>query len=352
MKMVKDLSSVDRRVNRLFMQGVAALIVFAVAMGAALWFTLRRTAIFPMEELVREIQELNQGLENRVEERTADLVDVNKTLKLEMTERRKAEESLRRSKEALERQNKDLKELDVMKDALVRNISHELKTPVAKHRMQLEILGDILGEKEVFDSVKDVLQVMEHGIRRQQKAIDNILRMSRLEEGGRSLNLAPFRLDSLIEEIINDYIHAIASYGMRLQMDLTPIMLVSDRDLLWHVFGNIVDNAIKYRRQEDAWLHVQAEVKGNMTLVHVRDNGTGLNREEHERVFERFYQFSSSTEGVGLGLNITKTIVESLGGSIRIESEGKNKGTTVSVTLPAAKEEGREPAAVTLKEHV
>jgi signal transduction histidine kinase len=304
-----------------------------------------------MEKLFREIQELNQSLETRVEERTADLVGANKALKLEMNERRKAEGSLLRSKEELERQNEELKQLDTLKDALVRDVSHELKTPVAKHLMQLEILGDILGKKDAFYSVKDVLQVMEQGIRRQQAAIGNILLMSRLEEGGRKVKPAPFLLDSLLEEIINDYMHAIASYGIRLQMEMGPQMVVSDRELLWHVFGNIVDNAIKYRSRKSPHLHIKTGENEKGVLVQVTDNGAGFSKGEHEKAFERFYQSSPSTEGLGLGLNISRKIVESLGGTILIDSEGRNKGTTLSVTLPVVKVEAPDPAEKTLKEH-
>ena len=183
------------------------------------------------------------------------------------------EESLRRSKQELEVQNEELKKLDVLKDALVRDISHELKTPVAKHLMQLEILADILDRKDVFSSVKDVLQVMELGIRRQQAAIGNILLMSRLEKGGRGLNVEPFRLDVLLEEVANDYLHAIATYGIKLEMKGHPVVLASDRELLWHVFGNIVDNAIKYRRSDDPRLRIDVVENSGKARVKITDNG-------------------------------------------------------------------------------
>jgi signal transduction histidine kinase len=83
----------------------------------------------------------------------------------------------------------------------------------------------------------------------------------------------------------------------------------------------------------------------------VTDNGAGFSKGEHEKAFERFYQSSPSTEGLGLGLNISRKIVESLGGTILIDSEGRNKGTTLSVTLPVVKVEAPDPAEKTLKEH-
>lgn len=344
-RMVKDLAGVDRQVRRLLYQGAVALAIFAVAMGAALWSTLRRTAIEPMERLVREVGELNEGLEVRVAERTAELVGANEALRLEMQERRHAEESLRRSKEELERQNEELRKLDVLKDALVKDISHELKTPVAKHLMQLEILRDLLRRREGFALVQPMLQVMEQGIRRQRAAIGNVLLISRLEQGGRQPILEPFGLEGLLEEVVNDYLHVIASHGIRLELELGPLTVFSDRELLWHVFGNLVDNAVKYRSRANPRIGIRTGVEDGNALVEVTDNGAGLTREEQSRAFERFYQSTPASEGLGLGLSIVEKILRSLGGSIRIHSEGKDMGTSVFVTLRLA--EGAAPAGRT-----
>ena len=342
-KLAKDFSDIDESVSRLRAQGAAALLLFTAVIGAALWFTLRRTTILPMEKLLGEVNDLNQSLEKRVEERTADIVTANATLHREMSQRRHAQDDLLLSKKALEQQNEELKQLDGMKDSLIKDISHELKTPVAKHLMQLEILADILAKKGVLDSVSDVMEVMGLGIRRQQAAIQNILLVSRLEEGGRKQDITSFRLDELLDEVVNDYIHGIASYGIRLQTEVSPLTVVSDRELLWHVFANLVHNSIKYRNREDPRLLIQSEETDGGVVTRVIDNGVGFSEEEHGKAFERFYQSSPATEGVGLGLNIVGKIIEKLGGSISIESGGKNMGTTVSVTLPAGEGVGLKP---------
>lgn len=105
--MVKDLSVVDSMENRLLMQGAAALVLISAALGAALWFTVRRTAILPMERMIGEHRERNQVLEADIEERTADLVREKEATELEREKRRGAEETLRRSKEELARLNED-----------------------------------------------------------------------------------------------------------------------------------------------------------------------------------------------------------------------------------------------------
>lgn len=333
-KMVKDLAGVDRRLNGLFLQGTAAFLIFAVVMGSVLWVTLRRTAIIPMEEHVREIEKLNRGLESRVEKRTADLVAANSALKFQMKERLKAEEKLRRNKAELVRQNEKLKRLDTVKDSLVRDISHELKTPVANHLMQLEMLGGILDGQEAIDSVREILEVMEFGIRRQQAIIGNILVMSRLEEGGRRPVILPLRIDTLIEDVLNEYRHVISAYGINLQLELIPATIETDRELLRHVFSNLVDNAVKYRDHKEPWLQIRMEAGEDVITVLVRDNGVGFSDIELKKAFERFYQSSASTDGVGLGLSIVRKILQKLGGAVDIESEGKQKGSAFLVSLP------------------
>lgn len=107
-RIVKDLEGIDRQMKRLLIQGAGVLAVFAAAMVAALWFTVRRTAILPREKLIREIQELNHRLEDRVAERTADLVQANTILRRIMEERQRAEEFVRRSKAELEAEERDV----------------------------------------------------------------------------------------------------------------------------------------------------------------------------------------------------------------------------------------------------
>jgi signal transduction histidine kinase len=163
-----------------------------------------------------------------------------------------------------------------MKDGLLRDVSHELKTPVAKHLMQLEILRPILQGHRLTEAEMKAFKVMEESIRRQESVIRNLLDLARLEGGGR-----------------------------------------------------------RYRR-EDVPLKVviSAELSSGEVLVQVADNGIGMDGTEKEQAFQRFFQRSTATEGSGVGLAICRRIVEDIGGSIRISSEGKNRGTAVVVTMP------------------
>lgn len=253
----------------------------------------------------------------------------------DISERKAAEADLRRAKEDLERQNEELRALDRMKDGLIRDVSHELKTPVAKHSMQLEILKRMLGRHTLEPHEQRAFQVMEECVRRQQSVIRNLLDLSRLEAGGRPFRHDPIDLAGFLGRVVEDYRHAIDEHGGTVELDIPPLVLRSDEEMLWHVFSNLIHNAIKFRREDvPLGITVTARSEGRVVVVDVADNGIGLDAEVLGRLFTRFFQVSASCEGAGLGLSISRKIVEGLGGRIAASSLGREAGTTITVTLP------------------
>jgi signal transduction histidine kinase len=235
----------------------------------------------------------------------------------------------------VERQNEELRVVDRMKDALLRDVAHELKTPVAKHAMQLEILRPLLTVHRITPQEQRAFVVMEESIRRQQSVVRNLLNLTRLEAGGRVYRKEPLSLATVLRRVQEDYQYAFDSYGIDFCLEVPEMTLVGDEEMLWHVFSNLVNNAIKFRRQEgQPHIAVRARVEGERVSVRVEDDGIGLSAEELEKVFTRFYQGTASSEGSGVGLSICKRITEDLGGRIRMESPGKGKGCTAVVELP------------------
>lgn len=253
----------------------------------------------------------------------------------DITERKRAEEELRRAKGDLERQNVELKKLDRIKDSLIHDVSHELKTPVAKHIMQLEILKPLVRSPGATAEQQQAFQVMEDSIRRQQSVIRNLLDLSRLESGKRKYEKREMHLESFFARLRNEYQYAIDAFGARFDIDMPPVSLRCDEEMLWHVFSNLINNALKFRKNDTPpEIRIAAETRGGEVLVRVADNGIGMAPMEKEKAFSRFFQTSVSTEGSGVGLAICRRIVEDLGGSIRLDSEGKDRGVTVTVALP------------------
>jgi PAS domain S-box-containing protein len=146
----------------------------------------------------------------------------------DITSRKQAEEYLERAKDSLERQNEELRKIDRMKDALLRDVSHELKTPVAKHAMQLEILRPLLGNNRTTEDERKAFSVMQESIRRQESVIHNLLSLARLESGGRRYSRESFRLDKLVEKVLEDYAESIETRGIAVSVTIPEISMSSD----------------------------------------------------------------------------------------------------------------------------
>jgi len=235
----------------------------------------------------------------------------------------------------VERQNEELRVVDRMKDALLRDVAHELKTPVAKHAMQLEILRPLVKAHRITPQEERAFAVMEESIRRQQSVVSNLLNLTRLEAGGRVYRKEPLSLAAVLRRVQEDYQYAFDTYGIAFSLAVPQMTLVGDDEMLWHVFSNLVNNAIKFRRREgQPHISVTAMVKGAWVTVRIEDDGIGVSPEEQPKVFTSFYQSTASSEGSGVGLSICKRITEDLGGRIRMESPGPGKGSTFIVELP------------------
>jgi signal transduction histidine kinase len=282
-------------------------------------------------ELSRAFNAMADNLE-RSEEK---LVDLNTVLLREVRDRKIAEEEVRKAYLELARQNEELTKLDRLRDGFIRDVSHELKTPVAKHAMQLEILRAAAERGGFIGAVEPVLAVMQSSVRRQQQVIKNLLGLARLESGVRGYRREPVRLDDVIRSVAEDYGPVLEARGVTLGTDLQPVGVESDGEMLWHVFSNLVNNAIKFQKgAHGGRIDVSVRAEGGNAVVRVHDEGIGLGPEEKAKVFEKFYQATASTEGSGVGLTICRMIVEGVGGRIWFESDGPGRGATAVVTLP------------------
>jgi signal transduction histidine kinase len=178
---------------------------------------------------------------------------------------------------------------------------------------------------------------MEKSLRRQEGVIKNLLDLARLEGGRREFLREPLRLDEVVGRVKEDYREILAQRGGNIAVTMPPVSILSDGEMLWHLFSNLFSNAIKFRKSDGLpQISVSAEIVDGVVTVHVADDGAGFTEEERKQAFERFYQSTASNEGSGVGLTICRMIVDGLGGEISIHSEGKGLGTVVSVTFPTA----------------
>ena len=167
--------------------------------------------------------------------------------------------------------------------------------------------------------------------------INGFLNVSRLESGKLFIEQNPFELNNLISEIIDEMRLSISTHTLIFKPN-GEINVDADREKIGSVLSNLLSNAVKYSPKGKA-VSVQCAVGPELVTVSVRDEGIGINQQDMERLFDRYYRVQSSDtrhiSGFGVGLYLSAEIIQRHGGSIWAESE-KDKGSTFYFTLPLA----------------
>jgi PAS domain S-box-containing protein len=268
----------------------------------------------------------------------------------DISERKKAEEALKKAMEEADAANRErLQLLDSerearsqaerasrMKDEFLATLSHELRTPLNAVLGWANILrhGNLQGEE-----LKQGLDIIERNGRVQAQIIEDLLDMSRIISGKVRLDVQWIELSAILNELIETLRSTAQAKGVYLQARLDPFArpISGDPNRLQQVFWNLLNNAIKFTpkggKVEVLLEHASTEIK-----VSVIDTGEGIATEFLPYIFDRFQQGDASTTrrhgGLGLGLAIVKQLVELHGGNVRVQSDGLGKGAIFSVRLP------------------
>ncbi|KAF5416295.1 MAG: Methanogenesis regulatory histidine kinase FilI [Candidatus Methanophagaceae archaeon] len=237
-------------------------------------------------------------------------------------------------KQREEERERLLKELEVKNTALdsfAYTVSHDLKAPLVSIRGFAGLLRDDLKQKEA-DGVERDLKYIETTVTKMNHLVNDTLELSRI---GRVANPAEDVLFfELVQEAQEQTREQINSCGVELSMaDDFPAVHV-DRMRIVEVLVNLITNSINYRgEQSQPEIEFGYRIEGDATVFFVADNGIGIDKNQHEKVFDLFYKVDTDSMSTGAGLAIVKRIIDVHGGSIWIESE-KGKGCTVCFTLP------------------
>jgi two-component system phosphate regulon sensor histidine kinase PhoR len=228
-----------------------------------------------------------------------------------------------------------LKQLERTRQEFVANVSHELRTPLSLIKGYVETLLD--GAKDNPEVETKFLQTIRRNSERLQFLIEDLLTISELESGRVQMNLQKVELRPLVDKVLVDLSARARARKVTLRNALPEITVHADADRLLQVFGNLVDNAIKYGRSDGAVVVDGRASDLAMFEVRVQDDGPGIPPEAIERVFERFYRVDKARSreqgGTGLGLSIVKHIVQGHGGRVWLKSES-GKGAAFFFTLP------------------
>lgn len=271
-----------------------------------------------------KIETWNRELETKVAERTSELKEKH--------------HELEKAHNELENAYEELKTLDKAKDDFLSLVSHELRTPLSSILLYSEMLLDGLANTE--EDRTEFLSTIVDNCKRLTRLINDVLDLSKIEAGRMSFNLEKLNMKSLVIETLNSIRPALESHGINFDCEQVDdnIHLWVDRDKIIQVLTNITSNAIRFTPQ-GGMISVSLTTNTKMGIIAVKDTGKGIKKEDISKVFDRFSQLESidqHSKGTGLGMTISKSIIERLGGEIWIESE-VGKGTTVFFALPKTK---------------
>lgn len=223
------------------------------------------------------------------------------------------------------------RELADKKTAFVAAVTHELRTPLTTLRMHAEMLDQGLVPD---DRKARVYRELAAESERLARLVENVLAMSRLEEGKWTLDPKPADLAKAVESIVQSIEPRAKALGFSLVLDAAPIEASFDSRALELALGNVIDNALKYAaRHEPKRIEVAVVRENGSVEVRVRDHGPGIPVAERERVFERFTRATNDHAGVGVGLSLVRDLARAQGGDARVVSS--DSGTTIALTLPA-----------------
>jgi two-component system sensor histidine kinase/response regulator len=246
---------------------------------------------------------------------------------------------LRAATDALEESARKMKELEKLRDDLMKMIVHDLKTPLTSVLATIEMLSD--GDFGTLSPrQRSALADAEAKAEDLLLLIEDLLEVRRIEETSLVLNLENLAPGALLTEIVHEWSHRLQQERTQVSMEVADDAPVfrADRALIKRVFGNLIQNALTHSAQA-VTLTFTARAEGDGVLFTVADNGPGIPPEYHEIIFRKFEQVRTPNvprvRSSGLGLAFCKLVVESHGGRIWVQSTGDGHGSSFHFVLPS-----------------
>lgn len=270
-----------------------------------------------VERLAKELKLANVDLEKRVKERTMILEE--------------AISELNKTKEELDEAIAKERELNELKSRFVSMASHEFRTPLTTILSSLSLATKYAEQNDTEKQMKHINRI-KTAVSNLTDILNDVLSISKLEEGKIHVNIEELDIKALATEIVQE-------------LDITTVHHIDythtgtetiscDAKILRHILLNLLSNAIKFSPETEI-IHLNTEVKNNTLHIVVKDKGIGMSEEDQQHLFERFYRApnAANIQGTGLGLNIVAKYIEMLNGEITCQSK-LNQGTTFTIKIP------------------
>ncbi|MFC6824117.1 sensor histidine kinase [Halopelagius fulvigenes] len=255
----------------------------------------------------------------------------------DISERKEVERALRERERQLEELVEKLEESNERLEQFAYAASHDLQEPLRMVTSYLSLVERRYGD-ELDEDGEEFLEFAVDGAERMREMIDALLEYSRVDTQGDPLE--PTDLNEVLADVRTDLTVKIEETDARIESEELPRVRGDDNQLR-QLFQNLLDNALTYTGEEPPRVEITAERDGEEWILSVSDNGVGIDPEDTDRVFQVFQSLHTREEGggTGIGLALCKRIAERHGGDIRVDSE-PGGGTTFSVSLPAASDDG------------
>ena len=279
------------------------------------------------KEQERQIKELNTKLEHKINLRTRELQETVKNLEEEIKRREDAESKILESLR-VER------ELNELKTKFLSMVSHEFKTPLSGILTSATLAGKYQ-KTEQQDKRERHLKLIEDKVKYLNNILNDFLSVEQLEHGHTKYTMETFPLSKILNEVIYSA-NMLLKEGQSIAYpeDIDDIILISDETTLEIILSNLINNAVKYS-SEKTTIKIVVDKEEEYFNLRVIDQGIGIPEKEQKHIFNRYFRAENAllNEGTGIGLNIVKSHIENLGGTISFESK-ENEGTTFHIRMP------------------
>jgi len=294
-------------------------------------------------KLVASEKKHSKKLEEEVNKKTSEL---NKKIK----DINSTKTAILNIMEDMSKANEELKSLDKTKSEFLNIVSHELKTPLTALMAHLDVLEDMKDNltKEELNS----LEAIKRNSNNLKMLISNILEIARMDSGRFELARVRVDLEKLIKNVVDELQILANQKGLKIITKIEKLPAIEADDLrIKEILNNLITNAIKFT--EKGFITIKANKDKEVIKIQVTDTGVGIPQDKIKNLFQKFYQVDASISrrygGTGLGLLITKKIIEAHGGTINVKST-EGKGTTFTFTLPIKSEIKKSDSRINKKD--
>lgn len=325
---VKDNLNFYESIQKLFFLMGALSLVIGVLLGIIYFWSLTRD-IYIMKNSVESIQKGDFKAVKKIN-RKDELGQLSNGISSMSKTIEKSLEELRVERDYLSKAVEKLKKMDKQQKEFIGNITHEFKTPITSIRAYSDLMNMYDDDAKL---IKEGSTSISKECTRLTDMLDRILKLSALEKYDFESDRKEINPKEIISSIANTMMGKIKRNNLTLECELEDALINCDEESLKHIVVNLLDNAIKYSK-DNGNISIKCMKTENAVLLQVKDDGIGIDEKSLPNIFQPFYRAeqhrSRKTGGAGLGLALVKKLVEKQNGTIRVES-ALNEGTTFSI---------------------